>query len=167
MNKNTYLAVRSFPKRITALLILLGLPLGSLLGCSEQHPPTAAVHGKVTLNGKPLPVGAVMFSPISTKEKSRPAYGEIQPDGTFTLGTYDKEDGAIVGKHTVTVFGKSSRNQDPPPTAPGQKPPAATRPPFGQVQLVNRSFEVVAGKDNHFDIELTTQLLQQYGKSDD
>ena len=37
---------------------------------------------------------------------------------------------------------------------------------FGLLHL-DRQFEVVAGTDNYFTIELTTQLVHQYGKDDD
>jgi hypothetical protein len=32
------------------------------------------------------------------------AFGVLQSDGTFVLGTYEPEDGAVVGDHWVTVI---------------------------------------------------------------
>jgi hypothetical protein len=81
---------------------LTALPLGLLLfavGCS--HGPTVArVTGRVTYDdGKPVTGGQIMFH----AEGGRPALADIQPDGTYTLTTYKPGDGALVGKHVVTI----------------------------------------------------------------
>jgi len=69
-------------------------------GCSGYQQETAPVRGKVTLNGKPLPGGSVMFVP----QHGRGAVGQIDGNGSFVLGTYRETDGAIVGRHKVAVF---------------------------------------------------------------
>jgi hypothetical protein len=48
----------------------------------------AAVSGKVLL----LPVGG-----------GKQAIGAIQPDGAFRLGTFDEDDGALVGRHHAVL----------------------------------------------------------------
>lgn len=84
--------------KVTACLSLCGAMLFS--GCSRSHElETAQVRGIVTLDGKPLQAGAVMFMP----PRGRAATGIIQSDGTFTIGTYDPGDGAVVGRHNITV----------------------------------------------------------------
>jgi hypothetical protein len=77
----------------------------------------APVSGTVTLDGKPLPSGYVVV-PTS---KGRMASGEIQPDGSFVLTTYEKGDGAQVGTHPVVVnevppdeFSRVKRPRGPP-----------------------------------------------------
>jgi hypothetical protein len=52
------------------------------------------------LDGKPLTFGVVMFVP----SLGRAAKGDVQADGSFRLGTYKGDDGAIVGKHKVSVI---------------------------------------------------------------
>lgn len=76
--------------------ILLTLCLFS--GCGSKGPKIVPVSGKVTLDGKPLPNGHIRFIPTG----DRPAYGEIQSDGSFRLETDDKV-GCAVGTHKVTV----------------------------------------------------------------
>ena len=85
------------PARTASLL----LPCLILLGCGRGHElPTAPVSGKVLVDGQPVPKGQVIFAP----EQGRAATGILGPDGTFTLSTYRPNDGAVVGKHTVTVI---------------------------------------------------------------
>jgi hypothetical protein len=81
--------------RIMATLLALTL----LGGCGSGLPERGKVTGKVTVNGKPVPQGTVTFYP----KTGRSASGRIQPDGTYTLTTFDEGDGAIVGSHEVTI----------------------------------------------------------------
>jgi hypothetical protein len=69
------------------------------LGCGPKLPPTAHVKGHVLFNGKPVIQGRMMFQPQS----GRPAIGTIQTDGTYNLTTFKSDDGAILGKHSVTI----------------------------------------------------------------
>ncbi len=68
-------------------------------GCGRRV-PLVPVTGRVTLDGKPLEFGAVMVQP-----KAGPAaQARINPDGTFRLGTFKAEDGAIPGPATIRVI---------------------------------------------------------------
>lgn len=58
------------------------------------------VKGTVTYKGKPLTGGAVRFEP---EDGGREAAGNIEPDGSFTLTTFQAGDGAVAGKHRVAV----------------------------------------------------------------
>lgn len=78
--------------------IILCLATVVLAGC-DRGPKLAPVTGKVLYNGKPLEFGSVMFQPPS----GQPAVGEIQADGTFTLSTFQLNDGAVVGSHKVRI----------------------------------------------------------------
>ena len=104
-------------------LCLLSLVL--LFGCTRGGDlPTAPVSGKVTYKGKPVPSGTVMFVP----EKGPPATGEIGKDGSYSLGTYGKNDGAVLGKHKIAVTAVADmsdrlpedRNPLPPPIVPSK-----------------------------------------------
>jgi len=145
-------------------LLLFVLLLGcAALGCGQKH-DLAPAGGKVTLDGRPLSGGGVVFAPIArgnAAEAGKPSYGDIQPDGTFVLGTYDESDGAVIGKHSATIYG--GRN----PKKGGSTPAAGDKPPFSQLNLVDRQFEVIAGKDNQFHIELTMPLVRKFGQLDD
>jgi hypothetical protein len=80
-----------------AVLCLIGLLL--LVGCGEQRIKTAPVKGTVTYKGRPVPHGTVMFQP----DDGPAATGEIR-DGAYVLKTYRDGDGAVLGKHKVTVI---------------------------------------------------------------
>src|SRR5215467_983540 len=75
--------------------------LGAVAGCGNGG--RASVSGKVTVNGKPVTAGLVSFTPIASgaKDPGKPAAGEVQKDGTYTLGTESINDGAVAGKHSV------------------------------------------------------------------
>lgn len=80
----------------------LGLVLS---GCgSETGEKLVPVTGKVTVGGTALPRGNVSFRPDKAGGNTNPAepYGEIGPDGTYTLFT-NKKKGAPPGKYLVMV----------------------------------------------------------------
>jgi hypothetical protein len=82
------------------------LPLAGLLlalaaaGCGKAKPATAPVTGRVLLDGKPLAGAAIMLEPVSG---GVPARGSTGGDGSFTLSTFGRDDGALVGRHRVSV----------------------------------------------------------------
>jgi hypothetical protein len=80
------------------MLILL-CPL-TLAGCGPSRPETVPVSGRVTLDGRPVEGATVMFSP---EAEGRPATGTTDAEGNFTLKTFEPGDGALLGKHRVTV----------------------------------------------------------------
>lgn len=83
--------------RIVAAIFLA---CGALAGCrNSDQLETAAVTGKITLNGKPLGKGIVIFTPAL----GRAARGLIDAEGAYQLTTYKNGDGAIVGRHGVAV----------------------------------------------------------------
>lgn len=82
------------------------------------------VEGVVTLDGQPLEGAAVSFVP---DQKGRPAQGETDAAGKFTLSTAAAGDGVVPGKYKVGV----SKMEKPSGGAAG----AAGAAPEGQVQL--------------------------------
>lgn len=114
--------------------------------------PTAKVSGKVTLDGKPVPVGLVIFTP----ESGRSASGKIQPDGTYVLETYDENDGAVLGRHRLGVMARE--------TIPGQGPMGSPKPGpsliperYGSAETSGLSFEVTDNGPHVFNIELSSR----------
>jgi hypothetical protein len=89
------------------LSLLLCLPFGcGLCGCgSAEHFDVAPVRGKVLCSGRPVSEGIVQFAPVTSapqqgNKAARPGKsgaGEIRPDGTFEVSTYELGDGAVVG----------------------------------------------------------------------
>lgn len=72
-------------------------------GCGPKGPAMVPVSGVVKLDGAPVPAGAgVTFMPVGT---GRPATGQTDQDGRFTLTTEKANDGALEGEYVVAVSG--------------------------------------------------------------
>ena len=130
------------------------LTLGALLfgssGCGSGKPPVAPVSGKVVYQGKPLKFGQVFFHP----EAGTQGRGTIQPDGTFTLTTYQDQDGAQIAMHKVRIT--SFEVQDPagdPKRFAGGNGKSLIPEKYTSLVTTDISKEVVAGS-NTFEIVL-------------
>jgi hypothetical protein len=92
--------------RSLSLLTLL-LAVAVVAGCKkgEARVPVVPVTGKVEAFQGQIPVGA--FVTLRRLDGSGPVdvapSGTVAADGTFKIGTYEKEDGAPPGEYTVTV----------------------------------------------------------------
>lgn len=73
------------------------------VGCGDDgRIPTYEVVGKIQFaDGTPLQGGSVIC--LSDSEDALSARGNIAEDGSFTLGTYEADDGAIAGRHLVAI----------------------------------------------------------------
>jgi hypothetical protein len=146
-------------------LAMAGFTLG---GCdSKPHYEHAKVHGKVTYQGKPVPLGSVLFIPVEPPKDGsmQPASGTINPDGTYELKS-EADAGAILGEHKVVVFAVDGGQ---PAEAPGTSKAAESGPApvaksvrfktlipqkYADPATTPLTRKVVAG-DNTIDIELT------------
>lgn len=124
-----------------------------LAGCKNSYQlETAPVRGKITIDGKPLQTGKVRFAP----ERGRGATGDIQPDGTYKLTTYSPDDGAIVGKHRVSIearrdAGKRSvENEEP-------VPPSLIPEYYADESKSGLEFDVKSGETNKADFSLRSR----------
>jgi hypothetical protein len=82
----------------------VALVAGLTTGCGG--PTVAPVKGRVLFNGQPVKEAAITFSPTtatSQLETGKPGTGYTDENGYFELSTFKKNDGAIVGPHTVHV----------------------------------------------------------------
>jgi len=79
-------------------LVAMALFSLAVAGCGSGL-DLAPVTGRVTMNGQPVTQGEITFLP----ENGPPAIGSIAPDGTYRLATL-QEDGALVGRHKVTIM---------------------------------------------------------------
>ena len=89
----------SFQLRIGLLVSLCVVLLG---GCSDSRfPPTAPVTGTVTVDGKPMERLSVTF--YYQGKAARVGSGTTDAEGKFTISTFGKDDGALIGLHHVTI----------------------------------------------------------------
>jgi hypothetical protein len=91
----------------------LALALGAA-GCSRlpDAPPQAyPVRGKVVLaDGQPLRGGRVVFHP---RTGGKEAVAELGADGSFTLTSFKRDDGALPGDYVVTVIPYTYKTGNP------------------------------------------------------
>jgi hypothetical protein len=92
--------MRSRAKRLTMLMVMIAA------GCAgTKAPKTYTAKGKIVYtDGKPLAGGLIQFEP--DKDAGASIYGEVGPDGTFSLYTLfdgQKVSGAVEGKYSVLV----------------------------------------------------------------
>lgn len=72
-----------------------------LTGCGgSDRPQVVAVSGVVTFDGAPLADAKVNFMAAGA---SQAATGTTDSEGKFQLTTYKENDGAVIGKHIVTI----------------------------------------------------------------
>lgn len=128
------------------LLLMLGMPL---VGCGEGS-ETIVVTGIVTHNSDPLADADVSFIPT----EGRPAYGRTDSTGRFTLTTFDEGDGAMPGKHTVTIQ-KSVEVKAATETNPYAQYKSALPAKYGRPQESPFSAEVEKGGKNEFSFDVT------------
>jgi hypothetical protein len=94
--------IRNRDRKRTAL-VLAAVTLLPSWGCGSggaTAPGLIPVKGKVTYKGKPVTKGHVKFEPDGY---GRAASGELQSDGTYSLGTHKGGDGVVAGHHRVAI----------------------------------------------------------------
>ncbi len=116
-------------RRAAALGPWLALVLPLVQGCAkEEMPKTYPVKGKVVLkSGKPFPGGFITLTSVTDPELR--GYGNIEKDGTFTLGTIGHTSkgrsqllsGAVAGEFYVNIRPHAGGSDDiMPPVAAGK-----------------------------------------------
>src|SRR3954464_4903867 len=105
---NCDMAIDNSPCRSLLLFVFFA----AIPGCNHSSLELAPVHGKVTIDNQPLFQGKVMFAPVAKGNDvnpGKPAWGNIQSDGTYRLTTYKNDDGAVVGEHWVTIMNSEEK----------------------------------------------------------
>jgi hypothetical protein len=139
-------------------------------GCGKSA-ELGKVRGKVTHNGKPVTKGTITFLPENTQERA--ASGTIGSDGSYTLTTYKQGDGAVLGRHRVSIVsrevdvpgGKAKASQaiSPQEIMKGSQSPQTQQSPPEQKALVPSRYQspdtsglsfVVKSGSNTYDVEL-------------
>lgn len=98
-------------------------------GCSSgdtERPLRVPATGKVLYQGQPVEGAHVTFAPQD--QTTSPAFGTTDAQGTFTLSTFDVEDGAQPGTYAVTISktvteGDAAANSAPLNTGTPPPPP--------------------------------------------
>lgn len=138
-----------------AAAILASIAPGA--GCSKKQEPTYPVHGVVTLKGKSPTGGIVLFESVEPgpSGKRYGARGDIQPDGQYRLSTFDRNDGAVAGKHRVAVLPEQIVLGDPPSPEDKRRADAIMKipPTYQSTETSNLTYEVEPG-DNAINVEL-------------
>lgn len=135
------------------------------IGCGVSREETAPVSGTVTLDGRPVTSGTVVFYPTD----GRTAMARIGDDGQYELTTYIPGDGARLGSHKVTVESRSLRGgsastpataavaDDRIPLGPAGPPVVQWVVPQAYAQRATTPLVVeVRDTDNRIDLKLTT-----------
>jgi hypothetical protein len=81
------------------LVLFAALAAVAALGCSDGRPSRVPISGKVLIDGQPLKYGNVRFTP----ENARMSGGMLDSEGRFSLSCFERDDGAVIGLHRVTV----------------------------------------------------------------
>jgi hypothetical protein len=116
-------------------------------GCGAKS-SVAQVHGKVELDGKPLQSGAVSTIPLA----GRGAHGAIR-DGSFELGTFGQNDGALIGTHKVAVIAYEPTPGKGPEAGPGK---LLVPQRYANADTSGLEIEVKAGETNTPTLKLTS-----------
>ncbi|MEQ8637164.1 hypothetical protein [Gimesia maris] len=116
-------------------------------GCGEDYQKTVVpVSGFIRVDDDLVTEGYIVLTPVPASDadplsSGKSASGTITSDGTFELTTYEKGDGALIGKHIAHFF-------RPDPEDDEQVVTEKYYPGGQEVEL-----EVIDG-DNQFDIHL-------------
>jgi hypothetical protein len=138
----------------------------AVAGCGPNvtpRPTTAPVSGTVKYQGKAVEGATVSFMAAGSP---RVASGVTNADGAFQLTTFDTNDGAVAGEHSVTIVKADPKASGKPttelsPTDLTQMTPAAVQTEsqipakYQNAETSGLKRTVVEGEENVFNFELT------------
>jgi len=134
------------PNNCFALSLLL------LLGCDRRDAPqTYPVTGDVKIDGQPLASGMVIFM----SESGRAAKGKLN-NGSFQLGTYVDDDGALPGRYKVVIVALDSVKMEGTHGYLDRPVPSLIPARYASTETSGLEFEVAASNSNIADFELVT-----------
>jgi hypothetical protein len=117
-----------------------------LAGCAPDGPEVVEISGVATRGGNPVPNIELTFHP----DFGRPSWGVTDEQGRFELHYTRQQDGAVVGRHKVTIRGRQPQSAEEEFSGTITVPPeiAALREKFGSVETTTLVFEISEPKDN-------------------
>ena len=114
--------------------------LVAVLGCGSGN--TAPVNGRVKFkDGGDVSALAGHTVSFETDGDKMSGYGDIQADGTFKVTTFSPDDGALLGKHRISVTPPA-----PPPDGPLPKPVIHAK--YGDLNSSGLTAEIKPGTNN-------------------
>jgi hypothetical protein len=130
-------------------------------GCHDSELQTYPVRGVVRFpDGKMLRQGSIEFESLDT-ETPQLARAEIQPDGSFVLGTHDLDDGALAGRHRAVVIANHMIGNGA--ERPGMIPKSPLHPKHANFRTSELEF-VIQEKTNNIIIEVQYAPDDQQGR---
>jgi hypothetical protein len=96
--------------RYAVLLLVTGIML-ACVSCSGR-PPVYPVRGQVFYSGQPAAGALVILHPLEKGKSAPKPHGRVGADGSFTLNTYNTNDGAPPGRYAVTVHWRWQNDDD-------------------------------------------------------
>jgi hypothetical protein len=134
----------------TSSIPMILLVCAATLGCGRGE-TLGTVHGKVTLQGKPVTAGIVVFS---SKEKGVHMTASLQPDGGYEL-QMARGFGLPLGTYQIAINPPIFEAPMPGKPDPQPKAPSQSNIPlkYYRFETSGLSLTVVDG-DNPFDIDL-------------
>lgn len=132
------------PLRRLAIAVFCGVGPLLVAGCGGggDRPALGRVHGRVTMDGKPLAQAAVGFQP---KAKGRESTGRTDSNGEFDLTYLGDVKGAGIGENSVRVTTQKTND------------PRTESVPAKYNKLTTLRFEVKAGTDNVANFDLMSR----------
>lgn len=94
------------------VVVVFCLLCSGAVGCESNGPKMVHIRGMVSYKGAPLTnvtQGIVRYSPKAASSGARESTGRIQPDGSFVMTTFQKDDGVVVGEYDITVSAYSTQ----------------------------------------------------------
>ena len=140
------------PQLLRMLMVAVVCSLASTPGCDHgDRLKTYPVTGTITFpDGQRFPGGRESFIVFESTEHGINATGVIDADGTFRLGTYEPNDGAIAGGHRVSIT---------PPTPAGDPDQLRAAPlihsKYRNLDTSGLQVTVEANRSNHIPITVT------------
>ena len=141
--------LKSRPARVASIGIAYLAIMAT--GCGSGNPETFPASGKVSYKGATLQNGVVQLVPEGS---GNAATGQIQADGTFKLGTFEKDDGALPGKYNISVqvFPPAGEGAGLPGQEFGNKEPPIPRK-YMDPNTSKLTYEIKAG-ENKIELDL-------------
>jgi hypothetical protein len=96
---------RWFTRSLRFALPLIGVGILAAVGCSksESHVPVHPVVGEIKFQGQPAAGAFVSLHPQNAAEGVPNPRATVAKDGSFTVSTFEGNDGAPEGDYVVTV----------------------------------------------------------------
>src|SRR3954465_5970917 len=120
-------------------------------GCNQSD--TVPVTGTLTLNGRPVENGEVMFNPAPDKP-GRMISAHTDSNGHFTLETARPGDGAAPGEYVVTLGEYYPPGKAPAMPKGGGLLPSRFPPKYGDPAQTPLKATVEGGKKNDFQFDV-------------